>query len=217
MNKKNLAIAIIAVGLVCALAVGFISAYFTDVETKTNVFTVGNIDIELLEPNWNEPTNIMPEQEFAKDPHVTNVGSNDAYVFIEVEVPYANVVTAAEDGTKNNAMDTELFTYEINDGWVQVGDATKNEEAKTVTYLYAYGADDAMAVLAKDATTANLFDYVKFANVVSGQTLEGSIQHVVVRAYAIQTTNINDGKTELDGNNADGKVTPAEVWAVISK
>ena len=25
-----------------------------------------------------------------------------------------------------------------------------------------------------------------------------------------------DAKDEIDGNNADGKVTPAEVWAVLS-
>lgn len=217
MNKKIFTRTIAIVGLICVLAVGLISAYFTDVETKTNVFTVGKIDVELTEPNWVEPTNILPEQEIAKDPKVTNIGSNDTYVFMEVAVPYANIVTANDDGTKNPAADTELFTFDVNDGWVQVGEAKKSENLNTITYLYAYGTADAMTVLAKDATTNTLFDYVKFANVVDGQSIETSTQNVTVKAYAVQTTNINDGKTVLDGNNSDGKVTPVDVWAVVSK
>lgn len=217
MNKKILTRTIVAVGLVCILAFGVISAFFTDTESQTNVFTVGKIDVELSEPSWVEPTNILPEQEIAKDPQITNVGINDAYVFMEVVVPYASVVTATDNGTKNPVADTELFTFDVNDNWVQVGESVKDEDTKTVTYLYAYGAIDEMTALAKDATTTTLFDYVKFANVVDGQGLEGTIQNVTVKAYAVQTTNINDGKSALDGNNGDGKVTPADVWAVVSK
>ena len=217
MNKKILTRTIVAVGLVCILAFGVISAFFTDTESQTNVFTVGKIDVELSEPSWVEPTNILPEQEIAKDPQITNVGINDAYVFMEVVVPYASVVTATDNGTKNPVADTELFTFDVNDNWVQVGESVKDEDTKTVTYLYAYGAIDEMTALAKDATTTTLFDYVKFANVVDGQGLEGTIQNVTVKAYAVQTTNINDGKSVLDGNNGDGKVTPADVWAVVSK
>ena len=51
----------------------------------------------------------------------------------------------------------------------------------------------------------------------ASRSLETTTQNVVVKAYAVQTTNINDGKTVLDGNNDDGKVTPADVWAVVSK
>lgn len=205
-KKKNLVSVIVALSLVCVLAVGLISAYFTDVETQTNVFTVGKIDIDLQEPNWDEPTDILPEQEFPKDPQITNVGVNDAYVFMEVEVPYANVVTVADDGTKNAMADTELFTYEINDGWVAVGEGVKNEDKKTVTYIYAYGSDTAMTALVKDATTETLFDTIKFVNIADSQGIEGTVQNVVVNAYAIQTTNIN-----VD------EISPASIWAVVSK
>ena len=34
---------------------------------------------------------------------------------------------------------------------------------------------------------------------------------------AIQTQNINDGKTKLDGINSDGKVKPTDVWAVLER
>lgn len=216
MKKKSLSKVILATALVGCMFVGAISAYFTDADTATNTFTVGKIEIDLQEPEWEPPTDIVPEQEFEKDPQVKNTGINDAYVFVEVVVPYANVVTANEDGTKNAAADTELFSYDVKDGWVEVGTPVKDETAKTVTHLYAYGTADAMTAVAAGVTTDSVFDYIKFANIVEDQSIETTTLDVVVNAYAIQTTNINDGKDALDGNNADGATAPDAVWAVLS-
>ena len=74
-----------------------------------------------------------------------------------------------------------------------------------------------MTVLGKNVTTGSLFDWVKFANVVEDEALEQTTQNIVVNAYGIQTKNIDDGKVSLDGMNDDGKVAPADVWAVLSK
>lgn len=216
MKKNSLGKIVLAGALVGCMTVGAISAYFTDADTATNTFTVGKVSIDLQEPDWVPPTDITPEEEFAKDPKVLNDGINDAYVFVEVVVPYANIVTANEDGTKNEAADTELFTYDVKEGWVEVGTPAKDEEAKTVTHLYAYGTADAMTALAKDAETPSVFEYIKFVNIVEDQELEATTLNVVVNGYAIQTTNISDGKDALDGNNADGATAPAEVWAVLS-
>lgn len=49
MKKKTILVAAIAVMLVAALVVGGTLAYFTDTDSKTNTFTVGNVSIELLE------------------------------------------------------------------------------------------------------------------------------------------------------------------------
>lgn len=49
MKKKTILVAAIAVMLVAALVVGGTLAYFTDTKSATNTFTVGNVDIELLE------------------------------------------------------------------------------------------------------------------------------------------------------------------------
>ena len=49
MKKKTILVAAIAVMLVAALVVGGTLAYFTDTEAAKNTFTVGNVDIELLE------------------------------------------------------------------------------------------------------------------------------------------------------------------------
>lgn len=52
MKKKTILVAAIAVMLVAALVVGGTLAYFTDKDNATNTFTVGNVDIELLESQY---------------------------------------------------------------------------------------------------------------------------------------------------------------------
>ena len=49
MKKKTILVAAIAVMLVAALVVGGTLAYFTDKDNATNTFTVGNVDIQLIE------------------------------------------------------------------------------------------------------------------------------------------------------------------------
>ena len=76
-NKTYLA----AVVLLLVFVVGGAIAYFTDTDTKTNVFTIGSVDIELVEPNWNTTDansnnvpdaaeDLMPGQSVAKDPKI---------------------------------------------------------------------------------------------------------------------------------------------------
>ena len=53
MKKKVTAIALCAALLAVAI-VGLSLAYFTDTDTATNTFTVGKVDIELIEQQRNE-------------------------------------------------------------------------------------------------------------------------------------------------------------------
>ena len=204
MNMKKTRIVIIVSALVACMGIGTISAYFTDADTSTNTFTVGKVGIDLKEPNWVLQPGILPKDELPKDPQVTNTGVNDAYVFMEVVVPYANVTTENDDGTRNEAKDTELFSYDLKKEWVEVNTANKDTENETVTRLYGYGTEDKMTVVPSGVTTEPVFDYVRFANVVEDEGLEETIQEVTVKAYAIQTDNINGGTEK-----------PDEVWEVI--
>lgn len=208
-NKKVKHLAIVG-AMIGVMTVGGIMAYFSDGDTATNTFTVGQISIDLQEPNWDpdDAKELIPEEVIQKDPQIKNDGVNEEYVFMEVVVPYANVATANADGTLNAAADTELFSYEVNSGWVEVGSAKTNTDEGTVTHLYAYGTADAMTALAKDTTTPALFDNVRFANVVEDYNLEGTDLDIVVNAYGIQTTNIN-------GDGAESKVSPVDVWSVL--
>ena len=49
MNKRKIVLLASALCMVAILAIGGTLAYFTDTQTKTNTFTVGNVKIELLE------------------------------------------------------------------------------------------------------------------------------------------------------------------------
>ena len=59
-NKKRMKTMIAATAMIGVLAIGGISAYFTDGDTATNTFTVGKVSIDLQEPNWNPPKDITP-------------------------------------------------------------------------------------------------------------------------------------------------------------
>jgi predicted ribosomally synthesized peptide with SipW-like signal peptide len=225
MKKKLL---IMGGALACLAGVGGIMAYFTDTDDEVNKFTIGEIEIDLQEPNWptddedgdevpDEHEDVLPNETIAKDPKILNTGVNDSYMFLEVKVPAANVVVANPDGTKNTRAMTELFAFKhyagegeqraladgINPAWVQVSKSDVVDGY--VTYVFAYGAADAMTVVAKDAETATLFDAVTFANIIEGQNYEGTNLTINVKAYGIQTTNINGGKT-----------APADVWTVVN-
>lgn len=124
-NKKNRKrLAVMASCLAGVMAIGGIMAYFTDADTATNVFTVGKVSLDLIEPNW-DPENddldgdglldaytITPEFEVQKDPQITNDGVNDEYVFMTVTVPYYNVVTATEVGLVEEDVNGVQVGYE---------------------------------------------------------------------------------------------------------
>ncbi len=208
-NSKKVKVIATAMALVGILAVGGITAYFTDTEHKPNVFTVGEgVDIELDEPGW-DPTDpehdeITPNKVFSKDPIVTNKGTIGAYTFVKVSVPYENIATANDNGTLNSAEDTQLFTYTVNSEWSQVGDVEKDTENKTFNYVYVYGSDTECAELAGGEVTPAVFNTVKFVDVAEGK-VNGKTLTIDVNAYAIQTEDINGGTN-----------IPVEVWSVIS-
>ena len=70
--KKKILTAALAVCMLATLVIGASLAYFTDTESKTNTFTVGNVDITLTEPAWLGDTSaddvrLIPGKTIAKD------------------------------------------------------------------------------------------------------------------------------------------------------
>lgn len=192
-KKKTLLLAFVLVGL---FMVGSTLAFLTDTKSATNTFTIGNVAIDLLEPNWDENNakNITPKAKVAKDPQIVNKGVNDAYVFLTVEVP--KVLVDEETTTK------ELFTFAAKTAdWYLVPDAGSETENSKM-YVYAYGTTSAMTKLAKDVTTSPLFEEVELIDFDSLGTDVNTSQNINVTAYAIQADNI-------------GATTPTDVWNVI--
>lgn len=126
MKKKTILVAAIAVMLVAALVVGGTLAYFTDTDKADNTFTVGNVDIKLIEQQRSADGSklvdfekgktlypIVGSAQGAKDKwgmpvaknyvdkiiNVQNTGKSDAYVRVYVAVPTA--LLSSEGATDN--------------------------------------------------------------------------------------------------------------------
>lgn len=94
MNKRKIITLLAALTLVGAVGVGATLAYFTDNEAATNVITMGHVDVELDEPNFDTEDgeddktieDILPGETIVKDPTIT-VGkdSKDAYIRAKIE------------------------------------------------------------------------------------------------------------------------------------
>lgn len=167
---------------VSALAAGGTMAYLTDYDKTVNEFTIGKVDIELQEPNWKpeENTKVEPSQQIRKDPQVKNNGKNDAFVYLEVSIPTADVITADAAGNRIDKKNTELFTFVKKADWTQIEAKTSG---KNKIYTFAYNK-----ILKPGQTSTTLFDTVTFANIIEGQ-LDTQQFTVPVRAYAIQSVN----------------------------
>lgn len=211
--KKNTVKIMTLAGILCLASVGGVSAYLTDYEKVSNEFTVGKVDIELKEPEWKPEENkkIEPSKVIHKDQQITNTGTNDAFVYMEVSIPMANVEAAAENGERLGKKVQELFYFEAKDNWMQL--SVQNTESRR-TYTYAY-----KKILKPQETSEALFDTVKFLNLIEGQ-LDGQTFEIPVRAYAIQTSYTGGSSDNLSeqikaayekyvnqNKNQDGKVT----------
>lgn len=189
MNKKKLITTLGALSLAAVISVGGTVAYLTDHESVDNHFTIGSVDVELKEDNWEEEENqdVQAGETVAKDPRIVNQGVNDAYVYLEISIPRESVITAAEDGTRENngaAVEQDLFTFTENENWTLL---ESNETVDNTVYLYCYDQ-----ILSAGETTNTLFDTVTFVNVIEGQ-LDTSNYAISVEAFAIQTENTGDG------------------------
>ncbi|MBS6194405.1 MAG: SipW-dependent-type signal peptide-containing protein [Clostridiales bacterium] len=224
MKKQNIWKALVAAGalaVVTAGAAGGIAAYFTDTEEKVNHFTVGKIEIDLQEPEWekkpdedkdgipDEAEDLTPGKELKKDPMVKNTGINDAFMFLTVEIPCRELVTVNQDGTRNPKTMTELYSYRQDSSWKKLGSCKVLDKSGKQTgrkYLYAYAQENGVCRTVKpEETTAPLFKSILFANVMEGQGVEEQAFDVVIDAYAIQTADLG-----LETQDA------SRIWQIIT-
>lgn len=226
MKKKKTIIA--ALVLLLVFVVGGAIAYFTDTDEATNTFTIGNIDIDLVESTWenldtatvdkndndipDDAEDMMPGETVAKDPVVKNLSTkNPAYVFLKVVVPCSKTVTIPGD-TPTTLNTTELFTYTVNQGWTELtSSAVACTDSGTATHVYYYGTGGSLTALAK-ATDANtptptpaLFDEVTLLGTLKSQQIPATPENknVVVTGYGIQTEGL-------------ASTTPADVWGYLN-
>lgn len=166
MTKKKIVSLCLAAVLVVMAIAGATVAYFTDTDTKDNTFTVGNVKIDLTEPNWEgsgkeDAPEVYPGEPLAKDPTVTNVGNNPCFVRISV----ANLKQFDDKG--DITYRTDYVAGKLGENWVLHTDG----------YFY-YNK-----VLAINKTTDALFDQIVMP---TGLTGNETTLPIIVTAQAVQ-------------------------------
>lgn len=171
MNKRKILLLAAAVCMIAILAVGGTLAYFTDTtDVKKNTFTVGNVDIELTEPEWDkqgseDAPEVYPGEALAKDPTVTNTGANPCFVRVKVE----GLDCLKEVGASDIIFRTDYTDNKLGDNWVLHTDG-----------LYYY-----TKVLAKGEVTDALFDQIVIPTDLTNG--DGKTEFDIdVTAYAVQ-------------------------------
>ena len=172
MNKKSLLMMMVTICLIAVVGVGATLAYLTDTtETLTNTFTLGKTDIEIDEPEWEEPEDIVPGQEIAKDPTVTVMAKSvDSFVFMRVSGIDAMEAAGFEVG-------------EFNAAWVKADDAEGKDG------IYVYSDANGPAVVAKsdeDQELPALFEKVTYK--AENTETKGGEFNLLVKAAAVQAT-----------------------------
>lgn len=101
MNKRKIMTLALSICMVAILAIGGSLAYFADTDYQTNVFTIGNVAIDLWEdfgdndkdgveeliPATGSAQNGTLQNGIEKRVFVTNTGSEEAYVRVHIAIP----------------------------------------------------------------------------------------------------------------------------------
>ena len=229
-TMKRVVAGCLVLGILASVGIG---AYLTDTETKTDVYTVGNVQAEIVSNGDMELDNVgalLPGTVHAYERAAMNTGINDAYVFMSLTIPYEMVGVSDEDGTQIGERVRQLFIpgveggyigsewklvdvgyigqYEIEDNGQYCGehDAYSAVVGDTITYVYGYigdNADGALTALKSGETTSNLVETMQLTNLYRIDKINGQVS---TKLYAIQSNNVNGGITDVNG-----------VWAVINK
>ncbi len=176
--KKKLTAAALVVAFGATAVTGATLAYFTDIEQKDNVFTVGNVDITLTEPNWDEigsteARDAYPGEALAKDPTVENEGENPCFVRVSV----SNLDQFGDKG--NITYLTGWVEGALGEGWVDGEDGYYYWNKP----LVVKGTENNEWNNGLASKTAPLFDQIKMP---IGLTGEEETKDIVVTAQAVQ-------------------------------
>lgn len=226
MKKKILAITLCVAMLAIAI-VGGTLAYFTDSGEQTNTFTMGKVDIELTEPNY-EPAadgklKVFPGQSYAKDPTITVASdSEDCYLVATVTITkranlhalYANDTTGVKQSWGLSLAGAgKMVSGGIADypavGAVENGMSgtlldgkvflTYSEDvaADTITYTFYF----------KDIHSAGdvevLFNKVNIPSIIDNGDIDSDLD-ITIKAYAIQAVGFNNVYEAYDAIIAQG-------------
>ena len=188
MKKKRIVSLSLIVALIAIIA-GGTYAYFTDTDDVENTFTVGNVKIEIDEPNWTEPVTAQPGVKYAKDPAVKNTGANDAYVRTKIILSDkdAFIKAAVKHGLGESDL-PKVFGELAPAPWKLISAENKVD---TIEFTYLY--DD---VLVPTGRTKPLFKNITIPGVFDNrdmEALDGQF-NITIESDAIQADGFADAE-----------------------
>lgn len=223
-NRKKLIAGALSICLVAAVAIGGTMAYLTDSEKVTNTFSVGDLDITLTEPEWDDETDgkdLVPGDTEKKDPTITAV-EHDSYMRVVMEIQdkegnaitdkdrldlilqtirYASPALSEDSSYSLNDLNT---VPTVNSDFTLVAD--KSSSDTNVTGVYYYNYNDVL----KEQATATLFTNIVIPTDWNQTQLQKLGEYkIVIQAQAIQTDNFEDAAaafTALDTEITNGTI-----------
>lgn len=142
---------ILSLLLIVAILVTGAFAFLSATDSKTNVFTVGKVNIKLHEnfdtdldgvaeqdPESTVVTEeIVPGQTILKQPYVENTGKNEAWIFVSVGIPTATEDDIYKDDNQNINIEGRTLSMDVKAYAIQTGfTGNANETAKAVWEKY---------------------------------------------------------------------------------
>ena len=189
-KKKKLLVICIAIIYIQFIAVGTISAYFTDNETKNNIINMGNVTVEIVEDI------IGGEKE---NVGIRNTGNNPCYIRLYVGIP------TGIDGSDIYTTNPSLYTI-VNGVKQEVARIiTTTDEAGNITDKYEWiksgdywyyagnlveGKEDAGILgVGKNAI---LFQNISFVDNLDNFP-DGDNSNIIIYVEAVQSEHVIDG------------------------
>lgn len=136
----------IAAVLLCTAGAYQTYSYFTEKEEVTNVFTVGDFDISLKEPEWNaqdgDGVNMYPGYTVYKNPTVKNmtdpgVGEQPCYLQMRMKIQDEKGEMITDQKTLEMIRKTIRYDASYSGDWSQTGNAQKLQQGRIPGYSEA--------------------------------------------------------------------------------
>ena len=218
ISKKATALALATAMLVVGVGAGTL-AWLTDASKEIeNVFTTSDINIELGENE--KDFKMVPGWTIDKDPLVTvKAGSEDCWVFIEVEETGGNITV---DGEIYDFDDYIAYKIDENNWTKLTGDTGNNAEGVYYCYAKDIESDRNIKVLAGGIYSFAGVDYTWKPNQVltkpevTKEMMNALATTTVQNPVTLPTLNFTAYAVQYWKNN-DTAFTPEEAWELANK
>ena len=238
MKKKILALALIVCLAIIAVA-GATLAYFSDTDTKTNIFTSGKVDITLNEVFDAETAQLIPGVDIQKDVTISlSKDSIDTYVWYTYAIPAAldnddasmNIIHVNHAGRNWLAYrenqkywaEGQIEATPADQCWIVDHEVKKNVEIDGVLYnVYTVLYNGVLK--AGETTTIGMtkvycdtkvdFDNEKGVYTIHGQPIGFDLNNVkiIVTAYGIQAATFESVEEAYAAYNTQAAEVPVDI------